>query len=39
MGELNMIQLKKITFKNFKIFGNDPYTINLDHNNSKMFNK
>ncbi|WP_336941746.1 AAA family ATPase [Acinetobacter pittii] len=28
-----MIQLKKITFKNFKIFGNDPYTINLDHNN------
>lgn len=33
MGELNMIHLKKVTFKNFKIFGNEPYIINFGQNN------
>lgn len=28
-----MIHLKKVTFKNFKIFGNEPYIINFGQNN------
>ncbi|EIT6975533.1 AAA family ATPase [Vibrio vulnificus] len=31
MGALSMITLNRITFKNFKIFGEEPYTINFDN--------
>lgn len=33
MGRPNMIQLKSITFKNFKIFDDNPYTINFENSN------
>lgn len=33
MGRLNMIQLQKVTFKNFKIFGNEPYIVNFGQSN------
>ncbi|PSV48084.1 chromosome segregation protein SMC [Photobacterium sp. GB-36] len=31
MGAFSMITLNRITFKNFKIFGEEPYTINFEN--------